>query len=135
MLHFKRQQRFSPLECCHLRPDERRPETVRHRCIGKAPHYIIPVIRVAPAATEPWLGATRTVPIVHFIKALSEAAFRHDHLNAVREVALTGSRAAFVAGHWRTPWVRREAIASAIIQHIQRRELFEIKAGPDGVCT
>jgi hypothetical protein len=39
------------------------------------------------------------VPLVHFVQAFTEAAFRHDHFNAVREVALTGSRAVFVAGH------------------------------------
>ena len=39
------------------------------------------------------------MPLVHFVQAFTEAAFRHDHFNAVREVALTGSRAAFVAGH------------------------------------
>jgi hypothetical protein len=52
-----------------------------------------------PTPTESWPDATGTVPLVHFVQAFTEAAFRHDHFNAVREVALTGSRAAFVASH------------------------------------
>ena len=52
------------------------------------------------------------MPLVHFFQAFTEAAFRHDHFNAVREVALTGSRAAFVASHLRTPGARTEAMVT-----------------------
>ena len=66
---------------------------------------------------------------MHFVQAFSEAAFRHDHFNAVREVALTGSRAAFVAGHWRTPCARTEAMVtgSTIMGQppVRRRERIE----------
>ena len=48
---------------------------------------MIAVVFVTPAATEPRLDATRTVPVVHGVQAFTEAAFRHDHLDAVRELA------------------------------------------------
>jgi len=87
---------------CHaLSVNEWWPKTVCHRCIGKAPRHIIPVVLVTPTATESCLDATRTVPLVHFVQAFPKAAFRHDHFDPVRVTSFNwlGAWAAFVAGH------------------------------------
>jgi len=58
-----------------------------------------------PAAKPNLAAILRAWRSVHFVQALTKAAFRYDHFDVVRVVALgeAGFRAAFVAGHLRKP--------------------------------
>jgi hypothetical protein len=59
--------------------------------VGEAPADDISTF-LATTATTVRLNATRTVPVVHAIKLLAEAAWRDDDLHNVREVAFNAFR-------------------------------------------
>jgi hypothetical protein len=54
--------------------------------IGEAPANVVAAILVVPAATVVILNPSRTVPVIHRVQVLAEAAQRHEHFYDVRKL-------------------------------------------------
>jgi uncharacterized protein (DUF2062 family) len=54
--------------------------------IAEAPANVVAAILVVPAATVVILNPSRTVPVIHRVQVLAEAAQRHEHFYDVRKL-------------------------------------------------